>query len=130
MPVTTIYQSQHCKIDQAGIEVLDSERLESIKINTKAFKIGKTDNSSALQGDELAILISWGSMPNSAYRIQQGDSQAKLLEGTLVLPVEFIEPRPDMMAAQVIVTPCIILKTKKNDSIRMIRAGFLAAELG
>lgn len=129
VPVEVVFHSQHCQIDQAGLEVLDADRLASTIAAAQAFMLNKSEEQHELGPDEQVILVSWGSKPNAAYHLKLSASQAIFQDGQLKLPVEFIEPKPGMMTAQMMTSPCIIVKTKRHEAIREISAGSFLTEV-
>jgi hypothetical protein len=120
-----LHQSQHCRIGNAGISTLDSVELNMILSNARGFSLdGKPNKSSySLDNNEQAILVSWGTKPNSGYRLVLEKKHASVDSGVLALPIKFIEPEPGGFNAQVMTTPCLIVKTKKDEALKEFRAG-------
>lgn len=61
-----------------------------------------------------AVLISMGTRPTGGYGIELASSTAKVEDGIAVIQVHWRQPSPDMFVAQVITSPCLLLKLPKT----------------
>ncbi len=121
--VELVYQSQHCQIQKAKVRLLDNVELQTVMNTSRPFHINLNTDPIQLEADEQAILVAWGAKPNSGFRLKLDNLEASVEEGILYLPVSFIEPKAGLLTAQVMTSPCLILKTKKDPSIKQIVTG-------
>lgn len=153
-----LHQSQHCAVQQAQVKLLAPEEIENTIQKRRGFNLSQgpvllgSDPGASVEGalvdsnrtqgqqetdsvshkladDEQAILVAWGVKPSAGYGISLQQAEANVKQGVLELPVAFVAPPSGMLTAQIITSPCLILKAKLNSDIRTIRAGELSLDV-
>lgn len=75
---------------------------------------------SSLSADEydferyLYIFIGAGNKPSAGYRYEQVGEQAIYTQGKVILPFVLIEPSANMMVAQILTSPCVLLRINRS----------------
>ncbi len=119
--VEALYASQQCGRSQStpSITWIDNTRqLEtSIKqiqgtiLGGKPLALPKLDFQ-----HEIALLVEMGQRPTLGYQITlSGTSNLHIIQGQAHLTLDWIQPPTNAMVAQMISSPCLLLKLKRGD---------------
>jgi hypothetical protein len=69
---------------------------------------------------EAVLLIAMGQRPSAGYGLNLA-GEATLRDGVLTVPVDWREPPPGYLRAQVVTSPCLLLKVPAVDLISHLR---------
>jgi len=127
IPVSTIYQSQQCAIEDAQLILLDnSEQLYSFIESVRGFQIaGEASAITPLPAGGRAVVIALGGQTSGGYNLLASSDRASVEQGVLQLPVEFISPAEDNMVSQQLTSPCIVMGISSKTGYSQIGAGNL-----
>lgn len=110
------YQSSQCGNLAPGVALLHSQaELDSV------FKPSGASMPAINFASQMAVLVAMGMKPNSAYGLELKDASGQVVDDVLIVPVEQRGPMPDMMYAQVMTSPCLILTLARVDTITSAR---------
>jgi hypothetical protein len=132
-----IYSSSNCEgLDQAAgaVWISDEKEFVSIKNRIKGLKIGDSAVS-ALDvdfGHNGVLLVRMGRKPTSGYGIELSSKQVDLQDQTAIVIVHWIEPGEGAILAQMITSPCTMIKMTKGNynAIRVVdQTGIVRAEV-
>lgn len=132
-----IFSSSNCEgLDQTAgaVWISDEKRLASIINRINGLKIG----GSAVPVPNVdfthkgVLFVRMGRKPTSGYGIELASKQVDLQDQTATVTVRWTEPSRDAVLAQMITSPCIMIKLVKGgySSIRVVdQAGTVRAEV-
>jgi hypothetical protein len=129
VPLTHIFGSQQCAIDEARLIFLeDQTQLNDFIAAANRFTLSANPmEMPQLTVDGRAIVVAWGNQPTPGYRLQLHGTTAPVKEETLQLPVSFIRPASGQLHAQVMTSPCIVVAVGSRQGYRQVQAGELSA---
>lgn len=114
VPVRLIYQNQQCQSDISRIESIQDvaaltrwwQPFARQQLPAKPLP----PELAAIDFDQLtAFIVSMGSQPTAGYGIELHADQAPVQGATLTIPATWKEPAPDMMVAQIMSSPCVVI---------------------
>ncbi len=114
MPVRLVYHHQQCLSDTSQIESIHDvtaltrwwQPFARQQLPAKPLP----PDLAAIDFDQLTVfIVSMGSQPTSGYSIELHADQASAQVTALTIPATWKEPAPDMMVAQVMTSPCIVI---------------------
>lgn len=113
LPVTVVWQSQHCNVTTAVVREIESQADWQSIAKQSSTRIGDSSSTAmALDLDAFTYsLIALGAKPNPGYGLEVTSDQGSYTDGVLVLPVSETQPDPEKMYAQMMVSPCVVLAT-------------------
>lgn len=129
--VSVLYESANCGIESAQLQLLTSteswgqleQGISSLNPLIKPQPIARPAEGA------IAVLVAWGRKPNAGYRLALTAALAEREQDTLELPVQFTEPSGDMITAQVLVSPCLVLEISNAGDVSRVRAGDMSVNL-
>ena len=105
--VRQITQSPHCGLTGPGVAYVDSSESLEAFLGVR----GQNMSTGVIQQVDLAqeqlIFVTLGQKPTAGYSLGLADVSQE--QGTLKLKMDLKAPAPDMMVAQVITSPCVVL---------------------
>lgn len=111
--VQIVEQSRYCRVNQQEIVVIKTiEEKNQYFGNRLISKSSPTKNYNFK--DYMIVLVAAGKKPTGGYHYELMSDKAKLKSKTLFLPLQLIQPNPDMLQTQIITSPCVTLAIKKN----------------
>ena len=127
MPVQLVYRHQQCLSDTPQIESIQDataltrwwQPFTRQQLPAKPLP----PDLAAIDFDQLTIfIVSMGAQPTAGYSIELHEDQAPLHGATLTIPATWKAPAPDMMVAQIMTSPCIVisLPAKRYETV-MVR---------
>lgn len=125
IPVSTIYQSQQCAIEDAQLIFLDnSEQLYSFIESVRGFQLaGEASEIAPLPAGGRAIVVALGDQTSGGYNLLATSDRGSVEQGILRLPVEFISPAEDNMVSQQLTSPCIVMGISSKEGYSQVGAG-------
>lgn len=69
---------------------------------------------------EKLLFIARGNQPNPGYGMELQAETAKLSDGELQIPISILKPEPGQMYAQLIISPCLLLRAVTPTAISKI----------
>jgi hypothetical protein len=114
VPIHTAWQDHQCRSDAASIESIQDadalaiwwQPLASRQLPAKPLpqSLGAVDfNESSV------FVVLMGQQPTAGYDIELYDDRAPVQRASLTIPANWKKPSPDMMVAQVMTSPCIVI---------------------
>lgn len=132
---SVIHQANQCAYAEASIIQLDSVEQQTRVIN-KLLPFGDAPARNALrkqlsqhERNEKLFLIAQGSKPTPGYGFEVSAKVATIENETLQLPIRFSVPDKDMMLAQVLTSPCLIVGIDAKAHYLGIQADGLVLDL-
>ncbi|MEM6988068.1 MAG: protease complex subunit PrcB family protein [Pseudomonadota bacterium] len=127
--IRSLYEASHCGLQSGELRLLRADA-DWAELEQRIGKLG-TDTPSIPRAEagELGVLVAWGEKPNAGSHLALNGEIATITKGTANLPVSFEDPDPDMAAAQVIVSPCLVLAVSGTAGLKRLKAGDLVADL-
>ncbi len=123
LPVTRVYQSSQCAVADKTLRLLNSPEEVAEVLAPQFPDLGPNTSESIPDinfSDEQPVLIAWGRQGNAGYRIELDKNEARIENGTVLLPVRFEQPDPDKMQAQVMTSACLIVTLPKEGYTKII----------
>ena len=112
--VERVMQSSQCNNFEKEIMVVEDQSL-LIQLTAKENIINSQVVNAQYDVERYHyIFVGAGRKPSAGYRYKLLDEQALLNERQIILPVVLVEPAPNVLTAQVITSPCILLRMEKN----------------
>jgi hypothetical protein len=132
-----IFSSSNCEgLDQTAgaVRISDEKELVSVIKRINGLKIGGNAVPVPLVdfGHNIVLLIRMGRKPASGYGIELASKQIVLRDQTAIVTVRWIEPARDAILAQMITSPCMLIKLAKGNytAIRIVdQTGTVRAEV-
>ncbi len=114
VPIRIVHRDSHCLGATAKIELIrNPAALEQWwqPLARQQFPAKPLPQSLAsIEFDRLAaIVVFLGSRPTAGYEIELYADQAMVQPASLTIPVQFRQPSPDAMVAQVMTSPCVVM---------------------
>jgi len=114
VPIHVAWRNHQCRSDAASIESIQDadalanwwQPLASRQLPAKPLpeSLGTIDfNESTL------FVVLMGRQPTAGYDIELYDDRAPVQRASLTIPANWKKPSPDMMVAQVMTSPCIVI---------------------
>ena len=114
VPIHTAWRDHQCRSDAASIESIQDadalaiwwQPLASRQLPAKPLpqSLGAVDfNESSV------FVVLMGRQPTAGYDIELYDDRAPVQRASLTIPANWKKPSPDMMVAQVMTSPCIVI---------------------
>ena len=105
--VRQITQSAHCGLTGPGVAYVNSAEELDVLLGVR----GQNMSTGVIRQVDLAqeqlIFVTLGQKPTAGYSLGLADVSQE--QGTLKLQMDLKAPAPDMMVAQVITSPCVVL---------------------
>lgn len=123
LPLETIYQSSQCAISAPTLKrVENADELRQLMHNPATRMLTAKQSrppNLADFGKASYVVYALGQKPTAGYGIKQHSDQAFLDADILRLPLEESRPEPGMMRAQVLTSPCLVLRLPKIEFNRI-----------
>ena len=105
--------------------ITSQEKLEQLIATRESGQLPTQDRAAALDIDfnsSRIILVRMGQKPTAGYSLKLDHGSCSISKSTAVISLVWSEPDPDMVTAQVITSPFILLKLSKNgyDSVEVV----------
>ena len=118
--IQAVYQDQQCPDYLPGIKpIRDTEALADWwqPIASRQYPAKTLPQLlGAIDFEQSAVFsISMGQQPSSGYGIELNKNLTTVQEGSLSIPVNWQKPSPNIMVAQIITNPCIIITVPAGD---------------
>lgn len=105
--VRQITQSAYCGLTGPGVAFVRSESEREALLDVSGQNMATDVVRKVDLGREALVMVTLGQKPTAGYSV---GLQSALAQGkSLVLDMRVSEPAPDMMVAQVITSPCVVL---------------------
>jgi hypothetical protein len=133
---SVIHQSNQCAYTDAIIEPLHDHLTQTQLIN-RLMPFSESEDRNMLQADfsqharqEKLYVIAQGSRSTSGYGFDTRSNQATLKDTILQLPIYFTRPAADMMLAQVMTSPCMVVGIDAKAKFSTIEVDNLRLKVG
>lgn len=128
LPVTTLYQSQHCGQALPTLNVLSSDAEWDILLTRlhSTNPLGPAPDIAQPPQGKISVLVAWGQQPTGAHALALSSDHAPVSNGTVALPIDFLKPKTGRIASQVLVSPCVVLSLPDTGTYSRIKAGPLS----
>ncbi len=123
-PVEILFNANQCPQVTQGIYAIRSEAQRaqlSLQLSAVAVAQPIPDLAHPLDPEQTLIMVALGPRPNPGHGLSAQGIHAMLEAGVLTLPLAETQPLPGRMYAQVIVTPCALLKLPSRLNAETIR---------
>jgi hypothetical protein len=110
LPYEIIYSSNYCDMDKNETAAISRATKQQLSAATTALIIQDTAPTTPVISNHshaLLLKISMGRFLTAGYAIKI--LRAERIEKTLILHIDWIEPPPGMLTAQVVTQPCVYL---------------------
>ena len=118
--IEVIYSSQQCGRDKPSPNAAWIDNQEQLEASIKQIQRG------VLGGDpinlprpdfqnEMALLVEMGQKPTAGYQLELIDSGLYISQNQAYVTLNWVVPPKDRVLAQVISSPCLLLKMKRGD---------------
>jgi hypothetical protein len=118
--IEVIYSSQQCGRNKVSPSATWIDNQEQLEVSIKQIQRG------VLGGDpinlpkpdfqnEMALLVEMGQKPTSGYQLELIDDGLYISQNHGYLTLKWVVPSKDSLLAQVISSPCLLLKLKRGD---------------
>lgn len=104
VPITEILNHRNCQSVAAGLSTVTFEQVAAIR-GSKL--IGMTNDIDTEQPELALVVISKGPQPTPGYAFRL--TAVRTIGTAAVIEVEWLEPPPDAVLAQVITHPCLVV---------------------
>jgi len=112
LPVISLQSLSQCGVSDPGLGWV--RQLSELSVLPETLRL-PVDRLTLDFTQHSLLVVYLGAQPNTGYRLQRLASEAPLLVGRLQVEVERITPKPGMMYAQMITSPCLLLEIPKGD---------------
>ena len=114
VPIHVVYRDQLCRDDTASIEpIRDMKSLADWwqPIARQQLPAKPLPQSlAALNFSESSVfVVSMGRQSSAGYDIELHEDRAPIQDASLTIPANFNKPSADMMTAQVMISPCVVV---------------------
>ena len=113
--IETVFASERCNVgkEERAAWLRDEAEFRALWARVTRWRLDPPPVPVIDWLDEIAVLVSMGTHPTSGYTLDLAGDTADIVDGTLVLPVFWVEPDPGSPRLQVITSPCLLLKMKR-----------------
>jgi len=125
LPMKLVYSANNCVIEQKAItKIRDKQALvELFRSRSRLFPFDENSTPSVDFSEQQLILVAAGRKPTNGYRIEWLDTEARVKNGKLFLPVRIITPPEKTTQAQVFSSPCQIISIPKRRFDTIVMGG-------
>lgn len=117
--LTLAYESNQCGNLMQGITLIqDQGQLDAAIQPSSGFREAMPEIDF---NQQMAVLIALGFKSSSAWGLELIGEEGHFAEGILTLPVKEQVPKPGMMYAQVMTSPCLLLTLDRLEGIQSVR---------
>ena len=119
VPVTTIFTGNQCKSPYDKLKVMqltNQEQLDTfIRQNTHTIRSPLKNNLTSIDFlNDVVVAILMKKKPTAGYGISLEEKSAEIKDHIAIVQVNLKKPDPDTMLAQVMTSPCLLIKLPKG----------------
>lgn len=121
LPTEILYSSQQCGIKTQSVKEINQTELNNLYTHFNKFLLPAMSVPKVDFMQSMIILAAIGEKPTLGYNIDlKTDTTSIILNNNqLKLPLTFSQPKTNAINAQIVNSPCILLKTQRIDYSRI-----------
>ncbi len=127
VPVTLLFSGNQCPCEQNTIKVQQFSRQNEITAfvaqnNNRTIGMSKPEVTPLNFFQDVVLAIWMGRQPTAGYGLALAEHTAQIKEKTVIIRLKVTTPAPNHSVAQVVTSPCILVKLPKGqfDSVTLV----------